>query len=341
MAEPTIEIIDLCKHFPLRTGIASKNHLKAVDHVSFCVERGEVLVLMGESGCGKTTCALTSIRLLEPTAGIARFRGEDLFSMRGKALRSARREIQIVLQNPLASLDPRVTAGGAIAEPLHIHNRSLRLTTTEIERRVLDLAQTVGLSEEELGRYPRDLSGGQQQRVCVCRALALSPRLLVMDEPTSALDVSVQARVLNLLLDLKEQFALTYLFVTHNAAVAQYVGERVAIMYLGQIVELGRVERVLRSPLHPYSQGLMQSVLRPDARVTDVELGLEGAPERALDLPPGCVFQRRCACRTEDLPCQERPDLLEVEAGWFVRCHLYRLGTSNPTPATSGGGRET
>ncbi len=330
MAEPTIEIIDLCKDFPLRSGFGRKRILKAVDHVSFTVERGEVLVLMGESGCGKTTCALTSIRLLDPSGGVARFQGDDLFSMQGDALRRARREIQIVLQNPLASLDPRVTARRAITEPLYIHRQFLRLTKADIDHRILSLTETVGLRQEELSRYPRDLSGGQQQRVCVCRALALNPRFLVMDEPTSALDVSVQARVLNLLLDLKEQFSLTYLFVTHNAAVAQYVGERVAIMYLGQIVEMGPAKDVLRAPLHPYSKGLMQSVLRPDSSISNVEIKLEGTPERAVDLPPGCVFQRRCSQRESRDACQDLQDLLQVEPGRFVRCHLYSGRGTDP-----------
>lgn len=319
----TIEVVDLCKHFVLRRAVFSSAVLKAVDHVDFSVRTGEVLVLMGESGCGKTTCALTAVNLLPPTRGTVRFEGQELFSLRRGELRQARRQIQIVLQNPLASLDPRVTVRGAIAEPLHIHNRALRLTRTEISRRVSALASSVGLREEELGRYPRNLSGGQQQRVCICRALILEPHLLVMDEPTSALDVSVQARVLNILLDLKTNLSLTYLFVTHSAAVARYVGDRVAIMYLGQIVEVGYAAAVLEAPKHPYSRGLMASVLTPNVRVEEIGVQLRGAPERPMNLPPGCVFQNRCPLVGPD--CREaRPELREAEPGRSVRCLRVR-----------------
>jgi len=336
MAERTIDISDLSKHFRFRVGIASSGVLKAVDRVSFSVEKGEVVVLMGESGCGKTTCALTAIRLLKPSGGTVRFQEEDLFSLSNDALRRVRRQIQIVLQNPLSSLDPRVPVAQAIAEPLHIHRRFLRLSRTQILDRVRSIADKVGLREEELGRYPRDLSGGQQQRVCVCRALVLNPLFLVMDEPTSALDVSVQARVLNLLLDLKREFELTYLFVTHSAAVSQYVGDRVAIMYLGQIVEMGDVEQVLEAPLHPYSRGLLGAVLRPDSSISEIEPRLLGTPERAVDLPPGCVFQRRCTECHESCHAQQ-PELRGVQPGRFVRCHLVSSSANGGVGLSSAG----
>jgi len=288
------------------------------------------LVLMGESGCGKTTCGLTVIRLLEPTSGQVTLGGVDLFSLKGDALRSVRRNVQVVLQNPLASLDPRVTVRRAIAEPMIIQRRHLSLSRHEMASKVSELAQIVGLREEDLDRYPRDLSGGQQQRVCICRALVLGPRFLVMDEPTSSLDVSVQARALNLILDLREQFGLTYLFVTHDAAVARYVGDRVAIMYLGQIVEVGSIDKVFEDPLHPYTRALLQSVLTPHSSLDEIEALLEGSPEKAVNLPEGCIFQRRCKVMGDEcLAC--RPELLEVRSGHFVRCHKLTVSSSKLT----------
>jgi oligopeptide/dipeptide ABC transporter ATP-binding protein len=315
-----VRVHGLSKYFTLRKGSLSRQVLKAVDDVSFDIGRGDVLVLMGESGCGKTTCGLTTIRLFEPTCGEVLFNEKKLFSLQGDELRRTRQDMQVVLQNPLPSLDPRVTIRRAIAEPLVIHRRFLGLGRREMGARVAELAQIVGLREEELDRYPRNLSGGQQQRACICRALVLRPSFLVMDEPTSALDVSVQARVLNLLLDLREELSLTYLFITHGAAVARYIGERVAIMYLGQIVEMGAIDEVLDDPLHPYTRALMNSVLSPHGTVKEKPVLLEGAPESAVNLPPGCVFQRRCKEGSEG--CSTRsPELAEVHQGRFVRCH--------------------
>lgn len=308
------------KYFPVRGRFLSRDVVKAVDNVSFSVKDGEALVLMGESGCGKTTCGLTVIRLLEPTSGEVILKGRKLFSLERDALRRIRRDMQVVLQNPLASLDPRIPVRQAIAEPMVIHRRHLRLSREEMASRVSDLARIIGLREEELDRYPRDLSGGQQQRICICRALVLEPSFVVMDEPTSSLDVSVQARVLNLILDLRERFGLTYLFITHSAAVARYVGERVAVMYLGQIVEVGSVHKVFDEPLHPYTRALLHSVLTPHSSLDETRVLLEGSPERAINLPPGCIFQRRCKVVAEG--CLARtPELVEVHEGHFVRCH--------------------
>lgn len=329
MDEVLIRIGRLSKYFPLHKGAFSRQVLKAVDDVSFDVRRGEVVVLMGESGCGKTTCGLTAMRLFEPTSGEVLFKDKRLFSLRGDELRSIRQDMQVVLQNPLSSLDPRVTIRRAIEEPLVIHRRSLRLSREEVARRVSDLAEIVGLREEELDRYPRNLSGGQQQRACICRALALRPSFLVMDEPTSALDVSVQARVLNLLLDLREGFGMTYLFITHGAAVARYIGQRVVILYLGQVVEQGRIDQVLDSPLHPYTRALMNAVLSPYGSVREKAPPLEGAPESATELKPGCVFEKRCREKGEEC-ATDCPDLIEVCEGHFVRCH--RIGSSGQRP---------
>jgi len=322
--DPLLRVRGLCKHFVLRSGVLARHTLKAVDDVSFDISRGEVLVLMGESGCGKTTCGLTAIRLYEPTSGEVIFGGKKLLELQGNELRRTRQEMQVVLQNPLPSLDPRVTVRRAIAEPLVIHRKYLGLNRSGEEARVAELVRIVGLREEELDRYPRNLSGGQQQRACICRALVLEPRFLVMDEPTSALDVSVQARVLNLLLDLRKELSLTYLFITHGAAVARYIGERVAIMYLGQIVEMGSIDEVLDGPLHPYTRALMNSVLDPHGTVKDKKVLLEGAPESAVDLPPGCCFQKRCKQASDEcLSCA--PELARVHDGRFVRCHKAGL----------------
>lgn len=324
-----LEARGVSKYFRLRARLLGKDVVKAVDDVSFVVGNGEALVLMGESGCGKTTCGLTVIRLLEPTSGKVTLRGVELFPLKGDALRSIRRNMQVVLQNPLASLDPRVTARKAIAEPMIIQHRRMRLSREEIGSRVSELARIVGLREEDLDRYPRDLSGGQQQRVCICRALVLGPHFLVMDEPTSSLDVSVQARVLNLILDLQEEFSLTYLFITHDAAVARYVGDRVAIMYLGQIVEVGDIDEVFEEPLHPYTRALLQSVLTPHSSLNEVSVVLEGSPEKAVNLPEGCVFQRRCKARGEEC-LDHRPTLIEVRSGHFARCHKLRASSLEP-----------
>ncbi|MFC2108051.1 oligopeptide/dipeptide ABC transporter ATP-binding protein [Candidatus Bipolaricaulota bacterium] len=322
-----LEAHGVSKYFPVRGRLLGKDVVKAVDDVSFRIENGEALVLMGESGCGKTTCGLTVIRLCEPTSGEVTLGGVELFSLGRHALRDVRRDVQVVLQNPLASLDPRITARRAIAEPMVIQRRHLSLQRKEVASKVSGLAQIVGLREEDLDKYPRDLSGGQQQRVCICRALALGPRFLVMDEPTSSLDVSVQARVLNLILDLREQFGLTYLFITHDAAVARYVGDRVAIMYLGQIVEVGSINKVFEDRLHPYTRALLQSVLTPQSVLGETEVLLEGTPEKAVNLPEGCIFQRRCrAVGDECLPC--RPELLEIRSGHFVRCHNLTVSSS-------------
>ena len=316
-----IRVIELSKYFPIRsTTLFRREAIKAVDNVSFEIKAGETLALMGESGCGKTTCALTIIRLLEPTKGDVIFGGERLFALEGEDLRGIRRNMQVVLQNPLASLDPRITLRQTIREPLIIHRHELKVSSEEIEARVVELARRVGLEGEELDRYPRDLSGGQQQRGCICRALILEPEFLVLDEPTSSLDVSVQARTLNLLLDLREEFGLTYLFVTHNAAVARYVGDRVAIMYLGNLVELGGVEEVFGEPVHPYTKALIGSVLSPRTTLDQVSVILKGTPEAPLKLPPGCVFQRRC--REVSSECfTHKPELKEVSLGHFVACN--------------------
>jgi len=320
-----VQVHSLSKYFTQRSRLfAAKQLLKAVDNVSVDIMTGETLVLMGESGCGKTTFALTIVRLLEPTSGDVTYKGTNLFALSGEALRRMRRYMQVVLQDPLASLDPRLTLRQAILEPLVIHQRLLGLSRSQMTARVLALTERVGLKEEELDRYPRDLSGGQQQRGCICRALAAVPEFLVLDEPTSSLDVSVQARVLNLLLDLRRDYSLTYLFVTHDAAVARYVGDRVGIMYLGNLLELGAIGQVLDSPLHPYTKGLIGSVLSPYVKLAEMPLQLKGTPEAALALPLGCVFQRRCAVASDSCYAREKPKLVEVFPGRFVACTAIR-----------------
>lgn len=322
--EPFLQVLGLCKYFPIRRGLldfwGKKNYLKAVDGVSFYIKKGETLVLIGESGCGKTTCGLTLLRLLDPTAGKVLLGGKDLFTLESREMLAFRRHMQIILQNPLAALDPRISARETILEPLAIHRKILGISFKEAMERAERLAnEEVGLLKEELNRYPRELSGGQQQRVCICRALVLEPQFLVLDEPTSALDVSVEARVLNLLLDLRDRFQLTYLFITHDAAVARYIGDRVAVMYLGKIVELGNIDEVFDEPLHPYTKALMESVLTPRTMLPKKEIILRGAPESPINPPEGCIFQRRC--REHDNHCgSEEPSLIEVHAGHFVSC---------------------
>lgn len=334
-SDPLLRANRVSKYFHLRGGLFPGKVVRAVDGVTFDIAAGESLVLMGESGCGKTTCALTVMRLIEPTAGEVVFRGRELFSLQAKELRAVRRSMQIVLQDPLSSLDPRVSARQAILEPLRIYQRQLRLSKRDMEERVSHLAEMVGLREEELDRYPRELSGGQQQRVCICRALILQPELLVLDEPTSALDVSVQARVLNLIIDLRTKLNLTYLFVTHNAAVARYIGDRIGIMYLGKIVEVGDAQAVLDGPLHPYTRVLLASVLSPVESVEEKHLTLRGSPERPVDLPVGCVFQRRCDWANTE--CREgMPELAEARPGHWVRC--YRVPQNAPPVVVEGHG---
>jgi oligopeptide/dipeptide ABC transporter ATP-binding protein len=322
MDEPLIRVRGLTKHFPIRgkrlfSRSDPRRTARALTDVSFDVQRGETFALMGESGCGKTTCALTMIRLIEPTAGQVHFDGVDLVGLKPGELRSRRRHFQMVFQNPQEVMDSLLSVRKTIEEPLLIHSPEMsRRKRKEVAR---TMANAVGLRDDLLKRYPRELSGGEQQRVCICRSLVLRPQFIILDEPTSALDVSVQARALNLLVQLKEEFGLTYAFISHDAAVVRWMASRVAVLYLGRIVELGPTETVFAQPEHPYTRALIRSVLTVGTRLEDKEVVLKGAPPSPTAVPDGCVFQDRCTERGERC-LKEVPVLAEVEKDHWVAC---------------------
>jgi oligopeptide/dipeptide ABC transporter ATP-binding protein len=322
MAEPLILVRGLTKHFPIRgkrlfARPESRRTVKALTDVSFDVQRGETFALMGESGCGKTTCALTMIRLIEPTGGQVHFDGVDLVGLRLGELRSRRRQFQMVFQNPQEVMDALLSVRRTIEEPLLIHSPGM--PRRERKDVVRAMANAVGLRDDLLKRYPRELSGGEQQRVCICRALILRPQFIILDEPTSALDVSVQARVLNLLAQLKDEFGLTYAFISHDAAAVRWMADRVAVLYLGRIVELGPTEMVFAQPRHPYTRALIRSVLTVGTRLEDKVVVLKGAPPSPADVPDGCGFQDRCPERGESC-AKDVPSLVEVEKDHWVAC---------------------
>jgi oligopeptide/dipeptide ABC transporter ATP-binding protein len=315
-----LAVRNLCKHFPLRGGLfrRSKGAIKAVEDVSFDVLPGETLGLVGESGCGKSTLGRTLLRLEEPTAGSVLYQGRDLAAADRRELFSLRREVQMVFQDPYSSLNPRLTVGESVEEPLLIHRQGSR---TERRARAAELFRRVGLSEEMLDRFPNEFSGGQRQRIGIARALALQPKLIVADEPVSALDVSVQAQVLNLMVDLQRQDNLTYVFISHDLSVVEYMSDRVAVMYLGRIVELGRRESIFRKPSHPYTQALIASSPVPDPNRRGEQKPIAGEIPSPLAPPPGCPFHPRCPIATDR--CRAERPLLQPLAGTDhqVACH--------------------
>jgi peptide/nickel transport system ATP-binding protein/oligopeptide transport system ATP-binding protein len=313
-----IEVKDLVKYFPVRGGVLQRviAWVKAVDGVSFTIRKGETLGLVGESGCGKTTVGRAMLRLVEPTAGSVQFDGTDVLSLRGSSLKSMRRNMQIIFQDPYSSLDPRMTIGESVGEGLRIHGIG-----TREERRgvVLDTLRKVGLEAYHAHRYPHEFSGGQRQRIGIARALALRPKFIVADEPVSALDVSIQSQVLNILKDLQEEFHLTYLFIAHNMSVVEHVSDRVAVMYLGKIVELAPQEELFRNPLHPYTQALMSAIPMPDPRLRRQRILLPGDVPSPLNPPFGCRFHPRCPVAFPHCAVQE-PRLAEVSPEHWVAC---------------------
>ena len=319
---PLVEVRNLQKHFQLPGGwlTRQRRYVHAVDDVSFSIQHGESLGLVGESGCGKTTLGRLVLRLLEPTAGEIVFDGQAIGSLSKAALRPVRPKMQVVFQNPLQSLSPRLRIFDIVAEPLQTHSK---LATTDLRTRVVALLEQVGLGAQHLDRFPHEISGGQCQRVAIARALALEPQLLVLDEPTSALDVSVQAQILNLLADLRQRLGLTYLFISHDLSVVEYISDRIAVMYLGQIVEIGESERIFAAPKHPYTQALLRAVPEPDV-TTHRELAvLEGNVPSPANPPAGCRFHTRCPLAFERCRIDEpelRPD---GDQNWLVACHLY------------------
>jgi oligopeptide transport system ATP-binding protein len=322
MTEALLSVRNLKKHFAVSGGILKRvvDHVHAVDGVSFDIGKGETLGLVGESGCGKSTTGRCILRLIEPSAGEVWFEGSDVTRMGHDALRSLRRDMQIIFQDPYASLNPRLTVGAIVGEALQIHN--LSPSRKAMEERVIELLETVGLQPDHLGRFPHEFSGGQRQRIGIARALAVEPKLVVCDEPVSALDVSIQAQVINLLEDLQDKFGLTYLFIAHDLSVVEHISDRVAVMYLGRVVEIAPSRALYDTPLHPYTEALLSAVPIPDPTVKRKRIMLQGDVPNPIRPPSGCHFHTRCPIARPD--CSQRdPELLEKRPGHWVACH-YR-----------------
>jgi len=321
MAENLLEVKNLKKYFPVKAGIFKKTvaHVKAVDDISFAVKEGETLGLVGESGCGKSTTGRTILRLLEATAGEVIFEGKSVMDLDKKAMRAIRRDMQIIFQDPYASLNPRMTVADIVGEPLDIHK--LAKNKKERNEKVREILENVGLGAEYMHRYPHEFSGGQRQRIGVARALAVDPKLIIADEPVSALDVSVQAQVVNLLQDLQKEYGLTYLFIAHDLSVVKHISDRVAVMYLGKIVELTDKHELYSNPKHPYTQSLLSAIPEADPKKKKNRIVLEGDVPSSVDPPSGCRFHPRCPKAFE--PCSvKEPEFKEYGDGHFAACHL-------------------
>ncbi len=323
MSEALLEVTDLVKHFSVGGGAlgGSRSKVRAVDGVSFSLQRGETLGLVGESGCGKTTTGRCILQLERPTSGHIVFEGKDLTAIRPDELRSVRQRMQVIFQDPYSSLNPRMTVGQIIAEPLKVHG--LIPDTAKREARVQDLLVQVGLAPQHSRRYPHQLSGGQRQRVGVARALAMEPSLIICDEPVSALDVSIQAQIINLLEDLQAKYQLSLLFIAHDLSVVRHISDRVAVMYLGKIVEVTDRKALYEEPLHPYTRALLSAVPIPDPALEAKRehTVLRGEVPSPLNPPPGCVFHPRCPIAV-DRCSAEIPALREIKAGHWAACHL-------------------
>jgi len=328
-----LEVTDLVKHFPIKTGVLIDRQVgsvKAVDGVSFSLAQGETLGLVGESGCGKSTLSRTVLQLLKPTSGSVRFEGTEIAGMGRRDLRPLRREMQMIFQDPYASLNPRKRVGQIVGEPMRLHGIA---SGDELRTRVEELLDRVGLAPEHYNRFPHEFSGGQRQRIGVARALALKPKLIIADEPVSALDVSIQAQIINLLEDLQEEFELTYLFVAHDLGVVRHVSDRIAVMYLGKIVEIGPADDVYANPIHPYTLSLLGAVPIPDPRENRnrEHIILEGDVPSPANPPEACRFHTRCPRATEI--CSEvEPELVDHGNGHWAACHhpLDRKGAGAP-----------
>jgi oligopeptide transport system ATP-binding protein len=331
MAQPLLQVKNLKKYFPIKGGIFSKTvgHVQAVDDISFDLYPGETVGLVGESGCGKSTAARTILRLIEPTGGEVFFEGQDILKLGKKPMRALRRQMQIIFQDPYASLNPRMTVASIVGEPLEIHKIAKGRAK---EERVANILEKVGLRPEHMRRYPHEFSGGQRQRIGIARALALNPKLIIGDEPVSALDVSIQAQVINLLEDLQHEFNLTYLIIAHDLSVVEHISDRVAVMYLGKIVELATDRELYENPSHPYTEALLSAVPRPDPSIKKQRIILPGDVPSPINPPSGCRFHTRCLYAKADCKTVE-PPLQDIGGGHYVACHYWkevqakRLGT--------------
>ena len=320
-----LQVRDLVKYFEIRKGILSRvvGHVKAVDGVSFTIKPGETLGLAGESGCGKTTAGRVILRLLEGTSGDVRYKGSpNLLDLSQRQMRPYRKEMQVIFQDPYSSLNPRLTIGGTLEEPLKVFG--IGETRAQRRARAAELLELVGLEKSHLARYPHEFSGGQRQRIGIARALSVEPSLIIADEPVSALDVSIQAQIINLLIDLRERMGLSYLFVAHDLSVVRHISDRTAIMYLGKLVEVADKHTLYDRPLHPYTQALLQAVPVPNPAKRQKRALLEGDVPSPIDPPQGCRFHPRCPLRFE--PCDKEEPPLVNHDGTQVACHLYPLG---------------
>ena len=321
MTEPLLKVNKLVKHFPITGGVLGRvvDKVHAVDGVSFELDAGQTLGVVGESGCGKSTTGRCILRLIEPTSGEVWFEGKNVTAMGKTELRGMARDMQIIFQDPYASLNPRMTVGAIVGEALIIHK--LTKTDREYQDRIVELLETVGLSADQMRRYPHEFSGGQRQRIGIARALAVSPKLVVCDEAVSALDVSIQAQVINLLEDLQDKFNLTYLFIAHDLSVVEHISDRVAVMYLGRIVEIASARDLYTTPLHPYTEALLSAMPVPDPQLKRKRIMLQGDVPSPIKPPPGCHFHTRCPLARKECSI-ESPTLKQGSDGHWVACHL-------------------